>query len=77
MKRILLSLIQILLPLAVNADAVEIDGIYYILVPKAKAAEVNISLKKLSKKQKIMVVSLAVNLADPNALKITLNIEVW
>jgi hypothetical protein len=40
MKKNLLLLILMLLPLAASADAVEIDGIYYNLVPKAKIAEV-------------------------------------
>ena len=38
-KHLILSLL-LLLPLVASADAVEIDGIYYNLVPKAKSAEV-------------------------------------
>ena len=38
-KHLILSLL-LLLPLVASADAVEIDGIYYNLVPKAKIAEV-------------------------------------
>ena len=38
-KHLILSLLR-LLPLVASADAVEIDGIYYNLVPKAKIAEV-------------------------------------
>ena len=40
MKKNLLLLILMLLPLVASADAVEIDGIYYNLVPRAKVAEV-------------------------------------
>ena len=40
MKKIYLSFLLVLLPLFANADPVEIDGIYYNLVSKAKAAEV-------------------------------------
>ena len=39
MKKLLLILI-LMLPLVVKADPVEIDGIYYILIDKAKIAEV-------------------------------------
>ena len=40
MKQTLLSLLMMLLPLMANAEAVEIDGIYYNLITKAKQAEV-------------------------------------
>ena len=40
MKKQLLLFILMLLPLLANAEAVEIDGIYYNLVSKAKLAEV-------------------------------------
>lgn len=40
MKKQLLLLVMILLPLVASADPVEIDGIYYNLIPKAKQAEV-------------------------------------
>ena len=40
MKKNLLLLLLLLLPLAANADAVEIDGIFYNLDPMAKTAEV-------------------------------------
>lgn len=40
LKKQLLLFILILLPMMVNADAVEIDGIYYNLIVKAKKAEV-------------------------------------
>ena len=40
MKQTLLSLLLALLPLAASADAVEIGGIYYNLIPKGKVAEV-------------------------------------
>ena len=40
MKKHLLVLVMMLLPLVASADAVEIDGIYYNLVNKGKAAEV-------------------------------------
>ena len=40
MKQTLLSLLLALLPLVASADAVEIDGIYYNLIPKGKVAEV-------------------------------------
>ena len=41
MKQAFLSLLLALLPLAASADAVEIDGIYYNLIPKVKVAEVS------------------------------------
>ena len=40
MKKQLITLIAMLLPLMASADALEIDGIYYNLVSKAKSAEV-------------------------------------
>ena len=40
MKKVLLSILLILLPMLASADAVEIDGIWYNLVPKVKKAEV-------------------------------------
>ena len=43
MKKIFLSLLLVLLPLVAFADAVEIDGIYYKIVPKGNAAEVTIN----------------------------------
>ena len=48
MKQTLVSLLLALLPLAAFADAVEIDGIYYNLVPKAKVAEVTSNPNKYS-----------------------------
>jgi predicted DNA-binding protein (UPF0278 family) len=38
MKRLVISLMWISLPLVAFADAVEIDGIYYELISKAKEA---------------------------------------
>ena len=38
MKKQLLILVMALLPMVASADAVEIDGIYYNLVSKAKVA---------------------------------------
>ncbi len=46
MKLSLLQLFFALLPLAANADAVEIDGIFYNLNPKGKVAEVAINPNK-------------------------------
>ena len=40
MKRKILLFLMTMLPLLASADAVEIDGIYYNLVPKGKVAEV-------------------------------------
>lgn len=40
MKHTILSFLMFLLPLAAAADAVEIGGIYYNLIPKGKVAEV-------------------------------------
>ncbi len=48
MKKSLLLLVLMLLPMVASADAVEIDGIYYNLVSKAKAAEVTSNPKKYS-----------------------------
>ncbi len=39
MKKQLLLILMTLLPMVASADAVEIDGIYYNLIPKAKEAE--------------------------------------
>ena len=46
MKKQLLLLVMILLPMAASADAVEIDGIYYNLIEKAQQAEVTIKPSK-------------------------------
>ena len=40
MKKQLLLLVMMLLPMAASADAVEVDGIYYNLIEKSKEAEV-------------------------------------
>ena len=40
MKKQLLLLVMILLPMVASADPVEIDGIYYNLISKTKTAEV-------------------------------------
>ena len=48
MKQILLTILLTLLPLMASADAVEINGIYYNLVHKAKAAEVTSNPDKYS-----------------------------
>ena len=40
MKKLLLFLVTFLLPIAANADPVEIDGIFYNLIIKGKVAEV-------------------------------------
>ena len=40
MKKNLLFLLLAILPMVASADPVEIDGIYYNLIPKGKAAEV-------------------------------------
>ena len=45
-KQIISFIIIVLLPMAANADAVEIDGIYYNLIPKGKVAEVTSNPKK-------------------------------
>ena len=41
MKQTILSFLLALLPLAVSADNVKIDGIYYNLIPKGNVAVVN------------------------------------
>lgn len=46
MKQTLLSFLLALLPIVASADAVEIDGIYYNLVSKAKKAEVTTNPNK-------------------------------
>ena len=46
MKKQLLLFVMMLLPMVAIADAVEIDGIYYNLITKAKAAEVTSSPNK-------------------------------
>ena len=48
MKKLILSLLTVLLPLVAFADAVEIDGIYYDLVTKAKEAIVTNNPNKYS-----------------------------
>jgi len=48
MKKQLLLFVMILLPLVASADAVEIDGIYYNLITKAKGAEVTSNPDKYS-----------------------------
>jgi len=40
MKKVILSILLMLLPMLASADAVEIDGICYILIEKGKVAEV-------------------------------------
>ena len=40
MKQTILSFLLAILPLIASADAVEIDGIYYNLIPKGNVAEV-------------------------------------
>ena len=40
MKKQLLLFVMMLLPMVASADSVEIDGIYYNLISKAKQAEV-------------------------------------
>ena len=46
MKKQLLLFVAMLLPMVAMADAVEIDGIYYNLISKTKAAEVTSSPNK-------------------------------
>ena len=46
MKKQLLLLAMILLPLVTSADTVEIDGICYNLITKGNAAEVKSNLQK-------------------------------
>ena len=48
MKKQLFLFLMMLLPLAASADAVEIDGIYYNLITKAKVAEVTSNPNKYS-----------------------------
>ena len=48
MKKQLLLLAMMLLPMVANADAVEIDGIYYNLITKGKIAEVTSNPNKYS-----------------------------
>ena len=49
MKKQIISLIILaLLPLVAHADSVEIDGIYYNLIPKGKVAEVTSNPNKYS-----------------------------
>ena len=48
MKKQLLLLAMMLLPMVAMADAVEIDGIYYNLIDKAKIAEVTSNPNKYS-----------------------------
>ena len=40
MKKVLLSILLMLLPILANADPVEVDGIWYNLIPKGQVAEV-------------------------------------
>ena len=47
-KQLVLLLVMILLPMVANADAVEINGIYYNLIEKGKVAEVTLNPKKYS-----------------------------
>ena len=46
MKKLLLLLANILLPMMASADAIEIDGIYYNLIPNANVAEVTTNPNK-------------------------------
>ena len=48
MKKLLFSLIVMMMPLMASADAVEIDGIYYNLIGKSKVAEVTSNPSKYS-----------------------------
>ena len=48
MKQTILSFLLALLPLAASADAVEINGIYYNLIPKGNVAEVTRNPNKYS-----------------------------
>ena len=48
MKKFIILLIALLLPMVASADAVEIDGIYYNLVAKIKQAEVTSNSNKYS-----------------------------
>ena len=40
MKNVILSILLMLLPVLASADAVEIDGVWYNLIPKVQVAEV-------------------------------------
>lgn len=40
MKKLLFTILTMLLPMVASAEAVEINGIYYNLIKKAKVAEV-------------------------------------
>ena len=53
MKKQLLLFVMLLLPMVAMADAVEIDGIYYNLVTKAKQAEVTSNPNKYTGSIKI------------------------
>ena len=46
MKQLLLSILLLALPMVANADPVEIGGIYYNLIQKARTAEVTINPNK-------------------------------
>ena len=46
MKKRLLLILMILLPMLASADSVEINGIYYNLVSKIKEAEVTMNSNK-------------------------------
>lgn len=48
MKKILLLTIVLLVPMLASADAIEIDGIYYNLIPKGLVAEVTSNPNKYS-----------------------------
>ena len=48
MKKVFLSILLTLLPILAIADPVEIDGIWYNLIPKGKAAEVTSNPNKYS-----------------------------
>ena len=48
MKQLLLSILLLALPMVANADPVEIGGIYYNLIQKARTAEVTINPNKYS-----------------------------
>ena len=45
-KQLLLLVMMMLLPIVANADAIEVNGIYYNLIEKAKAAEVTANPNK-------------------------------
>lgn len=46
MKLLSFLILMLLLPMVASADAVEIDGIYYNLIPKGKIAEVTSNPQK-------------------------------